>query len=69
MDLVFAASENGVQPVKIVAEIESELITKPKIKIEIDDFPISDPFEDTPWVEVRRWRNDILANAIIPRYI
>ena len=54
MDLVFAASENGVQPVKIVAEIESELITKPKIKIEIDDFPISDPFEDTPWVEVRR---------------
>ena len=41
---VFAASENGVQPVKTAVEIESDLITDYKSKLKIDDFPILDPF-------------------------
>ena len=42
---VFAASENGVQPVKTVVEIESDLITDYKSKLKIDDFLIPDPFK------------------------
>ena len=42
---VFAFSENGVQPVKTVVEIESDLITDYKSKLKIDDFPIPDPFK------------------------
>ena len=44
---VFAASKNGVQPVKAAVEIESNLITEYKNKLKIDDFPISDPFKIT----------------------
>ena len=47
--LVFAASENGVQPVKTVAEIESDLITDYKNKLKIDYFPIPDPFKIPHW--------------------
>ena len=49
---VFAATENGVQPVKTVVEIEPDLITDYKNKLKIDDFPIPDPFK-TPhgWME------------------
>ena len=42
---VFAASGNGVQPVKSVVEIEPDLVTNYKNKLEIDDFPIPDPFK------------------------
>ena len=42
---VFAASENGVQPVKAAVEIESHFITDYKKKLKIDDFPIPDPFK------------------------
>ena len=42
---VFAAGENGVQPVKIAVEIESDLITDYKNKLKVDDFPIPDPFK------------------------
>ena len=35
---VFAACENGVQPVKTVVEIESNLITEYVNKIQIKDF-------------------------------
>ena len=45
IDRVFAATENGVQPVKAVVEIESDLITDYKNKLKIDDFPIPDPFK------------------------
>ena len=49
---VFAASENGVQPVKTVVEIESDLITHYKKKLKIDDFPIPDPLEiPNGWME------------------
>ena len=41
---VFAASENGVQPVKTVVELESYLITHYKNKVKIDYFSIPDPF-------------------------
>ena len=41
---VFAASGNGVQPVKTAAEIESDLITDYENKFKIDDFPIPDPY-------------------------
>ena len=40
---VFAASENGVQPVKTT--VESDLITDYKIKLKIDGFPIPNPFK------------------------
>ena len=42
---VFAASENWVQPVKTVTEIDSDLITDYKNKLKIDNFPIPDPFK------------------------
>ena len=42
---VFASSGNGVQPVKSVVEIEPDLVTDYKNKLEIDDFPIPDPFK------------------------
>ena len=42
---VFAASKNGVQPVKTAVEIESDLITDYENKLKIDDFPIPDPFK------------------------
>ena len=42
---VFAASENGVQPVKTAMEIESNLITEYKSKLKMNDFPIPDPFK------------------------
>ena len=42
---VFAFSENGVQPVKTVVEIESDLITYYKNKLKISDFPTPDPFK------------------------
>ena len=49
---VFAASENGVQPVKTTVEIESDLITDYKNKLKTDDFPISDPFKiSRGWME------------------
>ena len=41
---VFAASENGVQPVKTAVELESYLITHYKNKVKIDYLPIPDPF-------------------------
>ena len=41
---VFVTSENGVQPVKVVVETESALITDYKNKLKIEDFPIPDPF-------------------------
>ena len=37
---VFAVSENVVQPVKTVVEIESDLITDYKNKLKIDDIPL-----------------------------
>ena len=45
IDRVFAATENGVQPVKTVVEIEPDLITDYKNKLKIDDLPIPDPFK------------------------
>ena len=42
---VFAFSENGVQSVKTVVEIESDLITYYKNKLKISDFPTPDPFK------------------------
>ena len=45
VDRVFAAVENGVQPVKKVVETESDLITDYKNNLKIDDFPIPDPFK------------------------
>ena len=41
---VFATSEDGVQPVKTAVVIESDLITKYKNKLKIDDFSIPNPF-------------------------
>ena len=49
---VFAASENGVQPVETAVEINSDLITDYKSKLKIDDFPIRDPFKILHgWIE------------------
>ena len=49
---VFAASENGVQPVKTAVGIESYLITEYKNKFKIDDFPIPDPSKIPPgWMD------------------
>ena len=49
---VFAASENGVQPVKTAVELESDLITHYKNKVKIDYFPISDQFKiSSGWME------------------
>ena len=45
IDRVFAATENGVQPVKTVVEIESDLITDYKNKLKLDDFPLPDLFK------------------------
>ena len=42
---VFAASENGFQPVKTAVEIGPYLISEYKNKLKIDDFPITDPFK------------------------
>ena len=42
---VFAAIENGVQPVKAAVEIESDWIIDYKNKLKIDYFPILDPFK------------------------
>ena len=42
---VFAGSENGVQLVKTEVEIESDLITDCKNKLNIYDFLIPDPFK------------------------
>ena len=42
---VFAARENGVQPVKTAVDIELDLINDYKNKLKIDDFPIPDPFK------------------------
>ena len=44
MAQVFAASENEVQHVKTVVEIESNLITDYKNKLKIGDILIPDPF-------------------------
>ena len=57
---LFAASENGVQPVKRVVEIESDLITHYKIKLKTDDFPIPDPFKIP-----HGWHRKKLTNLII----
>ena len=43
--LVFAASENAVQPVKTMVIIESDLISDYKNKLKIDNFPIPDSFK------------------------
>ena len=49
---VFAASENGVQPVKTAVEIESDLITDYKNKLKIYDFAIPDPVKiPHGWIE------------------
>ena len=45
VDRVFAAVENGVQPVKKVVETESDLITDYKNNLKIDDFPVLDSFK------------------------
>ena len=67
---VFAARENGVQPVKTAVEIELDLINDYKNKLKIDDFPIPDPFKiPHGWMEEDEGMTFILANAIIPRYI
>ena len=50
---LFATNEIGVQPVKIVVEIESDLVTHYKNKLKADDFPILDPFKIT-----RGWMKD-----------
>ena len=42
---VFAASENGVQPVKTAVEKESDLNTYYKDKLETDDFPMPGPLK------------------------
>ena len=42
---VFAASNDGVQPIKTAVEIESDLTTDYKNKLKINDFPIPDPFK------------------------
>ena len=46
---IFAATENGVQPVKTEVEVESDLITDYKNKLKISDFPIPDPFKILHW--------------------
>ena len=65
---VFAATENGGQPVKTAVEIESDLITDYKNKLKINDFPIPDPFK-IPHGCCISWKYGILANGLIPRYI
>ena len=42
---VFAASENGFEPVNEAVGLESNLITDYKNRLTIYDFPISDPFK------------------------
>ena len=46
---IFAATENGVQPVKTEVEVESDLITDYKNKLTISDFPIPEPFKIPHW--------------------
>ena len=49
---VFAARENGVQPIKTAVEKESDLMTYYKNKLKIDDFSIPDPFKiPHGWIE------------------
>ena len=49
---VFAARENGVQPIKTVVEKEADLMTYYKNKLKIDDFLIPDPFKiPHGWIE------------------
>ena len=48
---VFAASKNGVKPVKTV-ELESNVVIDYRNKLKIDDFPIPDPFKIShEWME------------------
>ena len=42
---VFAASENGVKPIKTAAEAEADLKTEYLAKLKIDDRNIPDPFK------------------------
>ena len=42
---VFAASENGFEPVNEMVRLESNLITDYKNRLTIYDFPIPDPFK------------------------
>ena len=42
---VFAASENGVKPIKTAVEVEADLKTEYLAKLKIDDRNIPDPFK------------------------
>ena len=42
---VFAASENGVKPIKTAAEVEADLKTEYLAKLKIDDRNIPEPFK------------------------
>ena len=42
---VFAASENGVKPIKAAVEVEADLKTEYLAKLKIDDRNIPDPFK------------------------
>ena len=45
MARVFAASENGVKPIKTAVEVEADLKTEYLAKLKIDDRNIPDPFK------------------------
>ena len=45
MARVFAASENGVKPIKTAVEVEADLKTEYLAKLKIDDRDIPDPFK------------------------
>ena len=42
---VFAASENGVKPIKTAVEVEADLKTEFLAKLKIDDRNIPDPYK------------------------
>ena len=56
--------ENTVMPVKTAFEVEQDLKKEYEKKLRVDDRLIPDPFKIPPG-----WRNGILANAVISRYI
>ena len=59
--LIFAASKNGVQPLRKAIEIESDLVTDYKNKLKIDDFPIPDPYKIPlmgRWKKMKEWHFD-----------
>ena len=65
---VFAAVENGVEPVKSAVEIEKEIRTEYDSKLKVDDIIIPDPYTLTEgWVDEKYGMK--LANGSISGYI